>query len=169
MSIQSYILILLHLLPWTVAAGVAFYFAFAAVPMTNRYMQGEERLQALKRHAKFYHVTFLLTLSLMVVTGAWRLTDYKIALGIQYFADVSTVLIVKLLIFFAVYILAAYQSFGLGLRITGTGEKAITDAVPAALVESVIAKMRTIAIVSLGLMTATAYAGLMLSRIPYFK
>src|SRR5262245_18972271 len=138
MSISSYLLILLHLLPWTVAVGVAFYFAFAAVPLANRFLSWEERLKTLKRHVKFYHVTFLLTMSLMVVTGAWRLTDYKIALGTQYFADVSTVLIVKLLIFFAVYLLAAYQSFGLGLRITGTGEKAISVVVPAEVIDGVV-------------------------------
>ena len=169
MSVQSYLLILFHLLPWTVGAGVAFYFAFAAVPLVNRHLEGEERLQALKRHVKFYHITFLLTMSLMVVTGAWRLTDYKIALGVQYFSDVSAVLIVKLLIFFAVYILAAYQSFALGIRITGTGEKAISDSVPADMVDGVVKKMRAIAILNFVLMTATAYAGLMLSRIPYFK
>ncbi len=149
--------------------GAAFYFAFAAVPLSNRYLQGEERLQALKRNVKFYHITFLLAMSLMVVTGAWRLTDYKIALGMQYFSDVSTVLIVKLAIFFVVYILAAYQSFALGLRITGTGDKAITDFVPGELVDGVVRKMRSIAMLNLLLMSAAAYAGLMLSRIPYFK
>lgn len=148
--------------------GVAFYFAFAAVPLANKQLQGEERLVALRRHAKFYHVTFLLTMSLMVVTGAWRLTDYKIFLGMKYFNDVSTVLIVKLLIFFAVYILAAYQSFGLALRITGTGEKAMQDSVSAELVDGVVGRMRSIAILNLILMSATAYVGLMLSRIPYF-
>jgi hypothetical protein len=169
MSVQSSLLILLHLLPWTVGMGVAFYFAFAAVPLVNRFLQGEERLQALRRHAKFYHVTFLLTMSLMVVTGAWRLTDYKIALGLQYFSDVSVVLIAKLIVFFVIYILAAYQSFALGLRITGTGEKAMSDHVPAELVDRIIGRMRNIAVLNLVLMSATAYAGLMLSRIPYFK
>jgi len=168
MGIQSYLLILSHLVCWTLGMGCAFYFAFAAVPLANK-LQGEERLVALRRHAKFYHVTFLLTMSLMVVTGAIRLTDYKIVMGIKYFSDVSTVLIVKLLIFFAVYILAAYQSFGLGLRITGTGEKAMEDQVPAELVDSVVGRMRSIAILNLFLMSATAYVGLMLSRIPYIK
>ncbi|MCC6273702.1 MAG: hypothetical protein IT572_09585 [Deltaproteobacteria bacterium] len=169
MSVESYLLILSHLVIWTLGMGVAFYFAFAAVPMVNKHMQGEERLVALRRHAKFYHITFLLTMSLMVVSGAIRLTDYKIVLGLQYFSDVSTVLIVKLLIFFIVYILAAYQSFGLALRITGTGEKAMDDKVPAELVDKVVGRMRTIAILNLFLMTAAAYVGLMLSRIPYFK
>ncbi len=169
MSIKSYLLILSHLIPWTLGMGSAFYFAFAAVPIANRYLQGDQRLQSLKRNIKFYHITFLLTMSLMVVTGAFRLTDYKIELGMQYFSDVSTVLIVKLLIFFVVYILAAYQSFGLGLRVTGQGEKAMYDAVPADLVERVVGKMRGIAILNLILMTAAAYAGLILSRIPYFK
>ena len=169
MSIQSYVLILSHLLPWTIGMGSAFYFAFGAVPLANRYLQGEERLRSLRRHVKFYHVTFLLTMSLMVVTGAFRLTDYKIALGMQYFSDVSTVLIVKLLIFFVVYILAAYQSFGLGLRITGQGQKAMEDPVAAEIVDGAVSKMRNIAIINLVLMTAVAYVGLMLSRIPYFK
>ncbi|MFO1463144.1 MAG: hypothetical protein U1F66_05160 [bacterium] len=169
MGIQSYLLILSHLVCWTIGMGVSFYFAFAAVPMINKHMEGEARLVALRRNAKFYHVTFLLTMSLMVVTGAIRLTDYKIVMGLQYFSAVSTVLIVKLLIFFVVYILAAYQSFGLGLRITGTGEQAMADQVPAALVDKAVGRMRSIAILNLFLMTATAYVGLMLSRIPYFK
>lgn len=149
--------------------GVAFYFAFGAVPMINKHLQGQERNVALRRHVKFYHVTFLLTMSLMVVTGAIRLTDYKVVLGMQYFNDISTVLIVKLLIFFAVYILAAYQSFGLALRLTGTGEKAMEDHVPDELVDKIVGRMRNIAILNLILMSATAYVGLMLSRIPYFK
>ena len=168
MSIKSYLLILFHLVPWTLGMGTAFYFAFAAVPYANKYLEGELRLQALKRHIRFYHISFLLMMSLMVVTGAFRLTDYKIALGVQYFANVSTVLIIKLLIFFAVYLLAAYQSFALGLRITGQGEKAMYDKVDAELIDSVTKKMRKIAILNLFLMTATAYVGLMLSRIPYF-
>jgi len=169
MSVKSYLLILFHLIPWTIGMGSAFYFAFGAVPMANRTLAGEERLRSLRRNVKFYHVTFLLAMSLMVVTGAFRLTDYKIALGTQYFSDVSTVLIVKLLIFFVVYILAAYQSFGLGLRITGTGEQAMGDEVAADLVDKTVSRMRSIAILNLFLMSATAYAGLMLSRIPYFK
>lgn len=168
MSIKSYLLILLHLVPWTLGMGCAFYFAFGAVPMANR-LHGQDRLQALRRNVKFYHITFLLTMSMMVITGAWRLTDYKVALGTQYFNDVSTVLIVKLLIFFVVYILAAYQSFGLALRLTGTGERAMEDEVPPALIESVVGKMRSIAVLNLFLMTAIGYVGLMLSRIPYFK
>jgi len=169
MSAKSYLLILFHLIPWTIGMGVAFYFAFAAVPMANRHLEGEARLQALRRNVKFYHVTFLIAMSLMVITGAFRLTDYKIALGVQYFSNVSTVLIVKLLIFFAVYLLAAYQSFGLGLRITGTGEQAMHDQVASDLVDKTVSRMRTIAILNLCLMSATAYMGLMLSRIPYFK
>jgi hypothetical protein len=168
MSIKSYLLILLHLVPWTLGMGSAFYFAFGAVPMANR-LVGAERIQALRRNVKFYHITFLLTMSLMVITGAWRLTDYKVALGIQYFNDVANVLIVKLLLFFVVYILAAYQSFGLALRLTGTGEQAMADAVPASLVESIVGRMRSIAVLNLFLMTAIGYVGLMLSRIPYFK
>lgn len=169
MSIESYLLILSHLVCWTIGMGVCFYFAFGAVPMINKHLEGEARNVALRRHVKFYHVTFLLTMSLMVVTGAIRLTDYKVVLGMQYFNDVSTVLIVKLLIFFAVYILAAYQSFGLALRLTGTGEKAMEDHVPDALVDKIVGRMRNIAILNLILMSATAYVGLMLSRIPYFK
>jgi hypothetical protein len=168
-SIESYLLILSHLVCWTVGMGVAFYYAFGAVPMINKHLQGEARTQALRRNVKFYHITFLLTMSLMVVTGAIRLTDYKVVLGMQYFNDVSTVLIVKLLIFLAVYILAAYQSFGLALRITGTGEKAMDDRVPAELVDRIAGRMRKIAILNLILMSAAAYVGLMLSRIPYFK
>lgn len=148
--------------------GSAFYFAFGAVPMANR-LPEPERLQSLRRNVKFYHLTFLLTMSCMVVTGAWRLTDYKIALGMQYFNDISTVLIIKLLLFFAVYILAAYQSFGLALRLTGTGEKAMSDEVPAELVDGIVGRMRSIAVLNLFLMAAVAYMGLMLSRIPYFK
>ena len=169
MSIESYLLILSHLVCWTVGMGAAFYFAFGAVPMINKHLEGEARTLALRRHVKFYHITFLLTMSLMVVTGAVRLTDYKVVLGMQYFNDVSTVLIVKLLIFFVVYILAAYQSFGLALRLTGTGEKAMEDHVPAELVDKIVGRMRSIAILNLALMAATAYVGLMLSRIPYFK
>ena len=169
MPIKAYLLILAHLLPWTIGMGVAFYFAFAAVPLTNRQLQGEERLVALRRHVKFYHITFLLVMSLMVVTGAFRLTDYKIMFGMQYFSQVSTVLIVKLALFFVVYILAAYQSFGLGLRITGQGEKAMEDQVPAELVDGVVNKMRVIAIINLVMMSAVAFVGLILSRMSYLK
>ena len=104
----------------------------------------------------------------MVITGAWRLTDYKVALGIQYFSDVSTVLLIKLGLFLVVYLLAAYQSFGLGLRLTGQGEKAMGDEVSAEVVDQIVGKMRTIAIINLVIMSATAYVGLILSRIPYF-
>jgi len=43
------------------------------------------------------------------------------------------------------------------------------DEVAADLVDKTVSRMRSIAILNLFLMSATAYAGLMLSRIPYFK
>lgn len=169
MSVKSYLLILFHLVPWTIAMGAAFYFAFVAVPLSNKFLQGEARLNFLRRNVKYYSPLFLLAMSMMVVTGAWRLTDYKIIFGTGYFSEVSTVLIIKMAIFMVIYILACYQSFGLGLRITGQGEKAMEDKVEADLVDRAILKMRMISIVNLILMTGTAYVGLMLSRIPYFK
>jgi hypothetical protein len=168
MSVKSYLLILFHLVPWALGMGAVFYFAFVAVPLANRFLSGEERLKFLRRNVKYYSPFFLLMMSLMVVTGAWRLTDYKIFFGLKYFSDVSTVLIIKLVLFFIVYLLAAYQSFGLGLRITGQGEQAMEDAVAAELVDRAVRRMRVIAYINLVLMTATAYVGLVLSRIPYF-
>ena len=168
MSVKSYLLILFHLVPWALGMGSVFYFAFIAVPLANRFLEGESRLKFIRWNIKYYSPFFLLMMSIMVVTGAWRLTDYKIVLGIQYFQDVSTVLIVKLVLFFIVYILAAYQSFGLGLRVTGQGDKAMDDHVDASLVDGVFHKMRWIAIINLILRTVTAYVGLELSRIPYF-
>jgi len=169
MSTKSYLLILFHLVPWSLGMGAVFYFAFIAVPVANRLLEAPQRTQFIRWNIKYYSPFFLLMLSIMVVTGAWRLTDYKIVLGMQYFQDVSTVLIIKLCLFFVVYILAAYQSFGLGLRVTGQGDKAMDDPVSAELVDKTFSKMRVIAIINLVLMTATAFVGLELSRIPYFK
>ncbi|MCB1214957.1 MAG: hypothetical protein KDK66_05715, partial [Deltaproteobacteria bacterium] len=135
----------------------------------NRYLKGKERVQFLRRNVKYYSPFFLFMMSIMVVTGAWRLTDYKTAFGLRYFEEVSTVLIGKLVIFLVVYLLAAYQSFGLGLRITGQGDKAMEDEVDAQLVDRVVSRMRLIATINLVLMTLTAAVGLILSRIPYFK
>jgi hypothetical protein len=168
MSVKSYLLILFHLLPWALGMGAVFYFAFIAVPVANKLLEGEKRLQFIRWNIKYYSPFFLLMMSIVVVTGAWRLTDYKIVLGIQYFQDVSTVLIVKLILFFIIYILAAYQSFGLGLRVTGQGDKAMEDPVAGNIVDRVFKKMRIIAIINLVLMSAAAYVGLELSRIPYF-
>jgi hypothetical protein len=169
MSVKSYLLILFHLLPWALGMGSVFYFAFIAVPLANRLLEGEKRLQFIRWNIKYYSPFFLLMMSIVVVTGAWRLTDYKIALGMQYFQDVATVLIVKLVLFLVVYLLAAYQSFGLGLRVTGQGEQAMSDVVAADIVDRVFKKMRIIAIVNLIFMSAAVYVGLQLSRIPYFK
>lgn len=168
MSVKSYMLILFHLVPWALGMGAAFYFAFIAVPLANRFLEGELRTKFIRWNIKYYSPFLLLMLSIVVVTGAWRLTDYKIVLGLQYFQDVSTVLIIKLILFFVVYILAAYQSFGLGLRVTGQGDKAMEDSVDAAIVDGVFKKMKWIAVINLIVMTATAYVGLELSRIPYF-
>lgn len=169
MSIKSYLLILFHIVPWALGMGAVFYFAFVAVPLANRLLDGERRLNFLRWNIKYYSPFFLLMMSLMVISGAWRLTDYKIALGLQYFSEVSTVLIIKLVLFFIIYLLAAYQSFGLGLRVTGQGEQAMQDPVAAELVDRVVRKMQRIAWINLILMTLTAYVGLMLSRIPYFN
>ncbi len=168
MSISSYLLILFHLVPWTIGMGAAFYFAFGAIPMAKRFSNEADRLRSLRSNIKFYHITFLLTMSLMVVTGAFRLTDYKIVFGTQYFHKVAYVLVFKLLLFLVIYMLAAYQSFGLGLRVTGTGKQAMEDQVPAELVMDVAKRMRWISILNLLLMTIAGYLGLVLSRMPYF-
>jgi len=169
MSVKSYLLILFHLLPWALGMGAAFYFAFISVPVANKLLEGEKRLQFIRWNIKYYSPFFLLMMSIVVVTGAWRLTDYKVVLGIQYFHDVATVLIVKLALFLVVYLLAAYQSFGLGLRVTGQGDQAMEDSVGAEVVDRVFKKMRIITIINLIFMSAAAYVGLELSRIPYFK
>lgn len=169
MNVQSYLLILFHLVPWALGMGAAFYFAFVAVPLANRYLQGKEKIQFLRRNVKYYSPFFLLMMSIVVVTGAWRLTDYKTIFGLRYFEEVATVLIAKLGLFLVVYLLAAYQSFALGLRITGQGEKAMQDEVEAKLVQKVVTRMRWIAVINLVLMTLTAAVGLILSRIPYFN
>ncbi len=167
MGFKAYLLIVLHLVPWALGMGASFYFAFVAVPLANRFLEGEVRLQFLRRNVKYYSPFFLLMMSIVVVTGAWRLTDYKVILGVQYFQNVATVLVIKLILFLTIYLIAAYQSFALGLRITGQGEKAMSDPVAAELVDRTVQKMRLLAGVNLALMTITVFVGLVLSRIPY--
>jgi hypothetical protein len=169
MTFSSYLLILFHLLPWTIGMGAAFYFVFGAVPLSNRIAHEEDRLRSLRFHIKFYHITFLIAMSIMVITGAFRLTDYKIAFGTQYFHKVAYVLIFKLLIFLVIYLLAAYQSFGLALRVTGTGAQAMEDQVSSEVVMGVVQKMKLITYLNLLLMSVAGYLGLILSRMPFLN
>lgn len=167
MSLADYLLILLHIVPWALGMGASFYFSFIAIPMANRYLEGDKRLEFLRRNVRYYSPFFLLMMSVVVVSGAFRLTDYKHAFGRGYFEAVATPLIAKLAFFLVVYVLAAYQSFGLGLRITGVGEKAMGEKVELDIIELTIQKMRTIAIINLLFMTVAALIGLKLSRISY--
>ena len=71
---------------------------------------------------KVYDPLSLALLGVMIMSGAFALTDYKEALRERFFEQMGMVLVWKLLLTFIVVIVAAYLAFGLGNRLVGRAE-----------------------------------------------
>ena len=79
----------------------------------------EERLQLAASAMRVYDPLSLALLGVMIMTGAFSLTDVKDAMRETFFQILGPILMWKLSLTFVLIIFATYLAFGLGNRVVG--------------------------------------------------
>lgn len=111
-----------HLLATGLYLGATAGLALFTVPQARRTDDGAARRTALARSLRIYDPLAIALLGVMVMTGAWSITDYKQSLGTSYFADFGAHLVWKLGLAFLVVMSGTYIAFGLGHRLVRQDE-----------------------------------------------
>jgi hypothetical protein len=119
---RSWMLFGIHLLATGLYVGATAGLALFTVPHARRAGDAAALRSALARSLRIYDPLAIALLGLMVMTGAWSITDYKQTLGTSYFADFGTHLVWKLGFAFLVVMSGTYIAFGLGHRLVRQDE-----------------------------------------------
>ncbi len=96
---------------------------------------------------KIYDPFSIAVLGVIIMSGAFALTDYKDALREQFFEQMGVVLVWKLFFTFLLTIVAAYLAFGLGNRLVGRAE--LEDQPDAQWVGSMLTRIQVVAAIIL--------------------
>ena len=106
-----------HLLATGLYLGTTAGLALFAVPRARRATDGAAWRTTLARSLRIYDPLAIALLGVMVMTGAWSITELKQTLGTSYFADFGAHLVWKLGLAFLVVMSGTYIAFGLGHRL----------------------------------------------------
>lgn len=112
----------LHLLATGLYLGTTAGLALFTIPQARHTADESARRALLVRTLRLYDPLAIALLGIMVMTGAWSVTDYKQTLGTSYFADFGTHLVWKLGLAFLVVMGGTYIAFGLGHRLVREAE-----------------------------------------------
>lgn len=111
-----------HLLATGLYLGTTAGLALFTVPQARRVTDGAARRTALAHSLRIYDPLAIALLGVMVMTGAWSITELKQTLGTNYFIDFGAHLIWKLGLAFLVVMSGTYIAFGLGHRLVRQDE-----------------------------------------------
>jgi uncharacterized membrane protein len=107
----------LHLLALGAYFGATLLLMFLVLPAARRLADAAARQTFLAACFRVYDPLAIAALGVQVMTGAFNLTSYKSALAGEFFARVGQYLVWKLVLVFALVMVATYITFGLGHRI----------------------------------------------------
>ncbi len=93
-----------------------------SMPRARRAASPEERLRRAAAAMKVYDPLAIAALGVMVMTGAFALTEFKDALRERFFEQMGVMLTWKLGVTFLLIIVGSYLAFGLGNRLVGRAE-----------------------------------------------
>jgi hypothetical protein len=102
---MSQVSIFLHVLGVVISLGTGIFFALIFYPS----------LKVLEDPN--FHPLFLFGICLCFMTGAFQLTDLKLAFGTEYFTKLSSPLMWKFGMTLLIFLIASMQCFGMGLKL----------------------------------------------------
>jgi uncharacterized membrane protein len=155
----------LHLIAAALYLGGTLTMGAAVLPAFRG--EGDQgRRATLARILRVAHPVSLASLGVLVLTGAGGVTALKGSYGAQFAARWFGPLSLKLLVVFVLLLVASYEYFGLGLRLTraaareAAGEGGLAPGVHARLV----ARLQTVALVNGVLGAGASVLGLLLAH-----
>ena len=108
---------LLHYILISTFLGGQFYYLLILQPASYDFFSKNEQIRFLQNVLKKQNPVLLLVLCLVVLTGGFMITPLKSALGANYYSGFGAKLLWKLLFFFMVFFVTAYQTLAVGFRI----------------------------------------------------
>jgi uncharacterized membrane protein len=151
----------IHLLAMAAYLGSTLALAVVFLPTMAAVTDPALQRRLLARGLRPYNVLSVGALGVLVITGASRLTDYKMVLG-QDFGRLIWPLVGKLSLTFVLVMLATYLSFGLAHRLVVAELGALP--VDAARQTGMIRRMRVAAWLGVALAAWTTWVGIGLAR-----
>jgi len=165
--LETEFLIWLHLLGLAGYFGVQCALVYMLLPAAEKITDEATRRAALIAGFKFYNPFSIATLGVLVMTGAFRLTDLKASMKFDYFSRIGTILSIKLLLVFLLIFLQTYITFGIAFRIGRQEEVAAHgDGEPFTVekVNSMLRRIRSMAWVTIVLAAAIVFAAIRMAR-----
>lgn len=107
----------LHLLAFAVYFGATAAVPLICLPMAAAEAEPRRRLGVLAGFLRVYDPLTIAALGVVLMTGAYSLTDFKDALRQDFFRQMGGALAWKLAWFFVLVNVAAYIAFGIGNRL----------------------------------------------------
>jgi len=165
--LETEFLIWLHVLAMAGYLGVQCALIYMLLPAAEKIVDEPTRRAALIQGFKFYNPFSIATLGVLVITGAFRLTDLKASMKLDYFSRIGATLSLKLLLAFVLIFLQTYITFGLAFRIGRQEEVAAHGDGPPFTVEQVnrmLKRIRSIAWLTIVLTAAIVFVALRMAK-----
>jgi len=165
--LETEFLIWLHVLAMAGYLGVQCALIYMLLPAAEKIPDDPTRRAALIQGFKFYNPFSIATLGVLVITGAFRLTDLKASMKFDYFSRIGATLSLKLLLAFVLIFLQTYITFGLAFRIGRQEEVAAHGDGPPLTVEQVnriLKRIRSIAWLTIALTAAIVFVALRMAK-----
>jgi uncharacterized membrane protein len=150
----------LHLLALTAYLGAVIALPVILLPSLAAMEKHEDRAQLLARGLKFYNPLQTGALGVLILSGAFRLTELKAAYRELFMEQIGLALAVKLALAFVLIILSVYQSMGVGHRFVRRYEGG--EPVSAQELGSIVRRLKSSAWCVFALALVTLWAGLRL-------
>lgn len=148
----------LHILSVTLYLGfLVGLWCFEGPAVSATSSQGD-RVRLLIRSFKIYNPLQIGVLGVLVLTGAFQVTDLKESYGVSFAAHYGTLLGTKLLLSFLIIMVGTYQCLGIGHRFV-RGHEAGQETSPQGL-QTVMKRLQYASLLNVLLLTATIYLGI---------
>ena len=145
----------LHLIALTVYLGSLVVLWFFILSPLSSHKTHEEQVAFLIRRIKIYNPVQIGALGVLLITGAFQLTDLKDSHRALFTTEVGESLSLKLLLAFVVIILSTYQAMGVGHRFVRRSEA--PEPVSPREFRSVATKLRILTLVVFTMTLVTAW------------
>jgi uncharacterized membrane protein len=148
----------IHLLAFTVYAGCLIGLAAIFLPAVTAAANHDSQVKFLARGLKWYNPIQSGALGILVISGAWQVTELKNVYREVFLREMGLRLGIKLTLSFILVLVSVYQSMGLAHRFVKRHESG--DPPSAEDLKNTLRKLRASTAVLLLLTLATAAAGL---------
>jgi len=147
----------LHILALALYLGFAVALWLIMLPAAAAIEPQEKGAEVLVRALRIYNPAQIAALGILVMTGAWQVTDLKDLYRASYATEFGGILGIKLAISFIIIMLGTYQCLGVGHRFVRLYEADSKAAVER--MSSVVRKLSTASILIIPFVIYAVYLG----------